>query len=131
MNKNLYENLIKACNKCILSCEASLKNCNYYSDKNNLSDDDKEDCGARHQDLISNCQSCIHECNLILENKETTTQESMIKKCKDTCKETIDKCQESINKILNKEKDGAKWALEQINNCIMICDECIETLSKG
>jgi len=131
MNKNLYTNLIQACNQCILSSEKSLNKCSYYA--NNSPEVDKEDCGAAHQKLINDCQNCIHECNVVLENKQTksTEQEKIIKNCKKACQETIDKCQKSIDKMLNNEKDGIIWALDQINNFITMCDECIETLSKN
>lgn len=129
MHKNIYNNFIESCNKCILSCEKSLNLCRYYKSEKDINFKSQESCAASYQDIISNCQKSIHEINLLLENN--LIKEDIAKKVKDDFRETIDRCQESIDKILNKEENGKNWALDQIDKCIVMCDEIIEKLSKN
>ncbi len=132
MNKEMCNNLINACNNCILSCQKSLKKCKYGSDTHDLNHDEKENCAASQQDLITKCQECIHACNAILDNNDFQNKEykEVIKECKDVCKDTLDRCQESINKILNGNSSGVIWAFDQINECIRACDKCVEMLNQ-
>ncbi len=131
-----YDNLIAACNYCILLCKSAVENCrDCQSQCNNNVCENKnkaENCAVSAQNTVDAFQSCIHECNIALEDKSLNEHEKqVITKCKDTCKDTMDRSEQSIEKILDQDAEGCLWAIDNFNSCIMACDETIETLSKN
>jgi hypothetical protein len=131
MQHNVRNRILDACNHCILSCEACVKEARIalHACAENSCDASASLYVKRAKSCIDACRRCIDECNEGI--KQTQGEEhDIIRKCIKSCGECIRACESGIDSCsaMIKCAIALKESIELCNECISACDECIEHL---